>query len=171
MAEKLWILIEKICHACLAWSWKLGKKDLPDSTFQAFMQFVKFGIVGFSNTVLAYVLNIGTILLLTPLNVAWDYVAGNLVGFFLSVLWAFFWNNKFVFVAKDGEKRSGGKALLKTYISYGFTEVILNNVLSYIWIDILGISKFIAPAFNLVLSVPINFFINKLWAFKTEKAE
>ena len=159
MVEKLWILIEKICHACLAWSWKLGKKDLPDSTFQAFMQFVKFGIVGFSNTVLAYVLNIGTILLLTPLNVAWDYVAGNLVGFFLSVLWAFFWNNKFVFVAKDGEKRSGGKALLKTYIS------------SYIWIDILGISKFIAPAFNLVLSVPINFFINKLWAFKTEKAE
>lgn len=166
----MWDFIEKICYVCLSFVWKLQKKELPDSTFQAFMQFVKFGIVGFSNTVLSYLLNIGTILLLRPLNVSWDYIAGNLVGFFLSVLWSFYWNNKFVFVAKEGEKRNAGKALLKTYISYGFTGIILNNILSYIWVDILGISKFIAPAFNLVLSVPINFIINKLWAFKTEKA-
>ena len=170
MGKKLWDFIEKICYACLSFVWKLQKKELPDSTFQAFMQFVKFGIVGVSNTILAYLLNIGTILLLIPLNVSWDYIAGNLVGFFLSVLWSFYWNSKFVFVAKEGEKRNTGKALLKTYISYGFTGIVLNNILSYIWVDILGISKYIAPAFNLVLSVPINFIINKLWAFKTEKA-
>ena len=61
-----------------------------------------------------------------------------------------------------------GKALLKTYMAYGFTGIILNNILSFIWIDKVGISKFIAPLINLIVSVPLNFIINKLWAFKSE---
>lgn len=32
-----------------------------------------------------------------------------------------------------------------------------------------GISKFIAPLINLIISVPVNFIMNKMWAFKTEK--
>ena len=32
-----------------------------------------------------------------------------------------------------------------------------------------GNSKFIAPLINLIISVPVNFIMNKMWAFKTEK--
>ena len=168
----MWKVIEKICYNCLEFFWKkLLKKELPDKVFISFMQFVKFGIVGVTNTVVSYLLNIGTLFILKPFVVSWDYIAGNMVGFFLSVLWSFYWNNKFVFVAEEGEKRSVWKTLLKTYISYGFTGIVLNNVLSYIWINIFNISKYIAPLINLILSVPINFLINKLWAFKVEKKD
>ena len=133
------------------------------------IQFIKFGIVGVSNTLIGYFMNVAVLLIMKSYEFTWDYYVANLVSFFLSVLWAFYWNNKFVFAVQKGEKRNIGKALLKTYISYGFTGIILNNVLSHIWIEVFGISKFVAPLFNLVLSVPINFLINKLWAFKTEK--
>lgn len=130
------------------------------------IQFIKFGIVGVSNTVISYVINLLVLLFLKPFNIGWDYFAGNIVSFLLSVLWSFYWNNRFVFTVNEGEKRSVGKALLKTYISYGFTGIILNNVLSWIWIEKFCISKFIAPLINLIVSVPLNFLINKFWAFK-----
>ena len=47
------------------------------------------------------------------------------------------------------------------------TGIILANVLSFVWINILGISKYIAPLINLIVSVPVNFFMNKLWAYKS----
>lgn len=53
-----------------------------------------------------------------------------MVGFAISVLWSFYWNNKFVFTVGNGQKRNLLKALLKTYILYGFTGIILNNILS-----------------------------------------
>ena len=75
------------------------------------LQFVKFGIVGVSNTIISYLLNIAVLLLLKPYNLSWDYVVGNLVAFFLSVLWSFYWNNKYVFTLENGQKRSIGKTL------------------------------------------------------------
>lgn len=133
------------------------------------VQFIKFGIVGVSNTLVSYVINILVLFAMKPMNVSWDYFAGNIVAFILSVLWSFYWNNKYVFTLEEGQSRSIGKALLKTYITYGFTGIILNNILSWIWVSVLGVSKFIAPIINLLVSVPINFFMNKLWAFKERK--
>ncbi len=133
----------------------------------ALIQFVKFGIVGVSNTVLSYALNVAVLVLLAPLQLSWDYFAANVIAFVLSVAWSFFWNNKFVFTAKEGEKRNLRAALLKTYVAYSFTGLILANVLSWLWVDIVGISKFIAPLLNLVISVPVNFLLNKFWAFKS----
>lgn len=73
-----------------------------------------------------------------------------------------------MFTVQEGEHRSIAKALIKTYISYGFTGIVLNNILSWLWITVFSISKFVAPLINLIVSVPINFVINKLWAFKAE---
>lgn len=148
---------------------RLLKIKALENNWADFMQFVRFGIVGVSNTIISYLLNIGTIILLKSVGVAWDYVAGNIVAFFLSVLWSFYWNNRFVFTVSDGEKRNWLKALLKTYVSYSFSCIILNNILCWLWITKFGISKMIAPLLNLIISVPINFIINKLWAFKTER--
>lgn len=167
--SKIWEIIEHIARAILDFVYGLFHKNLDEEMFLAFIQFVKFGIVGASNTIISYVLNVIVLVMLQPLGVSWDFIAGNVVAFVLSVLWSFYWNNKFVFTVQEGEKRSIWKALLKTYVAYGFTGIILNNILSWLWINVFGISKYIAPLINLIISVPVNFVINKLWAFRTDK--
>ena len=147
---------------------RLIRKNPDEKTTEALVQFVKFGIVGATNTAISYGINVLVLKLLEPYRLPWDYVAGNAVAFILSVLWSFYWNNKYVFTRKEGQERNLWKALLKTYIAYGFTGIILTNILSWVWIDVLGISRYIAPLINLVISIPLNFIINKMWAFKSE---
>ena len=161
MDEKLKRLIKRF--------FKVFHVELADKTAESLVQFIKFGMIGVTNTVISYVLNVLVLLALKPLNVSWDFIAGNMVAFILSVLWSFYWNNRFVFTVQEGQHRSIWRALLKTYVAYGFTGIILNNILSWLWINVLDISKFIAPLINLIISVPVNFIINKMWAFKTEK--
>ena len=159
----LWNLFENVLNLI---AFKALHLKLRDETWDKFIQFVKFGIVGVSNTVISYVLNVLVLLALRSWEVSWDFVAANVVAFVLSVLWSFYWNNRFVFVVQDGEKRDIGKTLVKTYLSYGFTGIILNNILSWLWISVFGISKYVAPLINLIISVPLNFVINKFWAFR-----
>ncbi|MCI8614574.1 GtrA family protein [Parablautia intestinalis] len=140
--------------------------EVKERTVGSLVQFIKFGIVGLSNSAVGYALNIATLLLLKPYKVSWDYYAGNMVGFTLSVLWSFYWNNRFVFKLREGEKRNLALALFKAYLSYAFTGVVLSNILSYFWIDVLEISKMTAPLLNIVIGVPINFTMNKMWTFK-----
>ncbi len=140
---------------------------LSEGKETALIQFVKFGIVGVSNTILSYAINVAVLMILSPFKLSWDYFVANIIAFILSVAWSFFWNNKYVFTEREGEKRNIWAALLKTYISYAVTGLVLANVLSYIWVDVIGISKFIAPLLNLIISVPMNFLLNKLWAFKS----
>lgn len=153
-------LLNKICRRF--------NKNISDQAIESLTQFILFGMIGVTNTVISYLLNIGVLALLSPYNLIWDYIAGNIVAFLLSVLWSFYWNNRVVFTSKDGQRRNLWKALLKAYAAYGFTGIILNNILSWLWITICHISKYIAPLINLIISVPLNFVINKLWTFKDE---
>lgn len=131
------------------------------------IQFIKFGIVGVSNTVISYLLNIGTLFLLKSMGLTYDYLIANTVAFVLSVLWSFYWNERFVFIKNKEKFRSNRLVrLFKMYMSYAFTGIILNNVLSYGWISLFGISKLIAPLINSAVGVPINYFINKKWTFE-----
>ena len=131
------------------------------------VQFIKFGIVGVSNTLVSYVLNLLCLFVLDKYDVAYDYVIANTVAFVLSVLWSFYWNERFVFTEKQDNYQSNRLVrLLKMYLSYGFTGIILNNVLSFLWISVLGISKVIAPLINSAIGVPINYVINKKWTFE-----
>lgn len=130
------------------------------------VQFLKFGIVGVSNTAISYVLNIIVLKILEPFNVNWDYVAGNCVAFLLSVLWSFYWNSHFVFRKEQCSQSVVLRRLLRTYIAYGLTGIVLNNVLSWLWISRIGISKYLAPLINLAISVPLNYLMNKFWAFR-----
>ena len=141
-------------------------KIIPSRYMAVVTQFVKFGIVGVSNTLLAYVLNILVLLALRNRHVEWDYIAGNVVAFMLTVLWSFYWNNKYVFKQKKGKRRIWWKVLLKTYLCYGITGILLANILSWVWITKVGISKYFAPMINLIISVPLNFLLNKFWAYE-----
>lgn len=131
------------------------------------LQFIKFGIVGLSNTILSYVLYLLVLFILKPYNLFFDAYIASIVSFVLSVLWSFVWNNRFVFKSEKGE-RNIFKALIKTYISYGFTGFLLANALLYLWINVLKIPKEVAPLISLIITVPTNFILNKFWAFKTK---
>ncbi len=131
------------------------------------IQFVKFGIVGASNTVI----NLGVYYFCL-------YVLGlhfqlcNLIGFLISVTNAYFWSSRYVF--KSGKKRTFGEHVLtylKTVAGYSFTYV-LSVLLLYLWVDTLHISESIAPIMNMLITIPLNFLINKFWTFgKKKKAE
>lgn len=129
------------------------------------IQFIKFGIVGFSNTLISYA--IYSILVYIGLH----YLLASIIAFFISVLNSFFWNNKYVFKKNGEQKRNIFHSLIKTYISYGFTGLILQNLILFIFIDILHISKYIAPFFGLIITIPLNFILNKLWAFQPVKLD
>ena len=165
MGKTIYGFIEKIYMFFVELLFKIIKKDLTDKKRQTFKEFLQFGLVGVPNTIISYLLYVVTLLLVSKSGVKFDYIIANIVSWLLSVLWSFYWNNKFVFKKEEGEKRNIWAALFKTYVSYGFTGLILNNILSVLWVSVLHISKMLAPIINLVISIPINFFMNKLWAF------
>jgi putative flippase GtrA len=127
------------------------------------IQFVKFGIVGFSNTAVFYIIYSPFVYL------GLHYLVASIIAFFIGTLNSFFWNNKYVFKKNKDQKRNMLHSLLKTYLSYAFTGLVIWNLLLFILIDIMHISKYIAPLFGLIVTVPLNFVMNKLWAFKSEE--
>lgn len=147
---------------------KILRLNISDEKMDALMQFIKFGIVGLSNTVISYAIYVGVLLLFQKNKIipTIDYLVAQVIAFILSVLWSFYWNNKYVFQKKDDEERNLLQSLIKTYISYAFTGLFLNSILSLLWVEIVHIPKMIAPIINLLVSVPINFLMNKFWAFR-----
>ncbi len=162
-----WKLIQAIIRAVIGTGLKILHIEWSEKNWNAFFQFVKFAMIGVSNVAVSYTINITTLLLqhLIVPGFKWDYVIANVTAFLLSVLWSFHWNSKKVFGVNNtrGDKF---KALLKSYMSYAFTGLFMNNLMSTFWIHIVGVSKFISPLLNLPVSMPINFFILKKWAFK-----
>lgn len=120
-------------------------------------QFTKFGLVGVSNTAISLAIYYAFIVINPAL-----YIVGNTFGFVVSVLNAYYWNNKYVF-----QKSEQGhlKTIIKTFIAYGSTFAV-GSVLLYVMVEILGISRYLAPLINLLMTIPLNFLINKFWAFK-----
>ena len=166
-------LIQKILHFLIKIIEKITKKNFPDTFEASLLQFIKFGIVGLSNTIISYVIYEISLLAFQQISVFGGnaYLVSQVLAFVISVAWSFYWNNKYVFTQSEGETRSLWRALLKTYVSYSFTGLFLNTLLLILWVQILGISEFIAPIINLLVSVPLNFIINKFWAFKSNKTD
>lgn len=149
---------------------KIIGREITDEAFKSVIQFVKFGIVGLSNTIISYVIYAVGLVLMQKIQFLpdYDYLWAQIIAFVLSVLWSFYWNNKMVFNLENGKERSLLKSLIKTFISYSFTGLFLSSILLFLWVDVLGISEYIAPLINLMITVPLNFIMNKMWAFKND---
>ena len=164
MVYSMWNVLNKVMGFVV---FRILHLNPTEEKWNAFLQFVKFGIIGVSNTIVSYVAYVAFLLLFQKgkILVGIDYLVAQFIAFLLSVLWSFYWNRKYVFKANH-EQVPWPQALLKTYLSYAFTGIFLNSVLSILWVQYLGVPKLIAPIANLLLSVPINFLLNKFWAFK-----
>ena len=133
----------------------MDKRELDGKKFNAVIQFIKFSIVGFSNTVIS--LFVYYVLLWLECN----YLIANAMSWIVSVFNAFYWNNKYVFKNEN----TWIKALIRTYISYG-CSFILGSLMLIVLIEFFKVSDIIAPLIILVITIPLNFLMNKFWTFK-----
>ena len=160
---------------------------------KSLLQFIKFCIVGLSNTIICE----GIYVVLLFLGV--HYLAANIIGNLISILNAYYWSNKYVFKAEEGEQRVWWKVLLKTYATYGFSMVLSAGLLVF-WLELVKLEQYMGPvlsllgnlgilevlgnvgivleakilseilaaAINLIITIPLNYVINKYWAFRKE---
>lgn len=141
---------------------KLGVHN-RDEFWALFWQFVKFGLVGVSNTAVSMAVYYLFLWIDEDL-----YMVGSILGTILSIANAFLWNDLFVFTGNPRDFKSILTRLAKTYVSYGGTS-ILSNILLWLEVALFSLSKVIAPVINLLVTIPLNFIINKLWTFHREK--
>ena len=133
-----------------------------DKTKNDLLQFIKFGLVGVSNTLVAWICYYLFLWIDEDL-----YIVGSVVGGIASIANAFYWNDKFVFKSNNNDWKSKLKRLGKTYISYGGTSLF---GLFLLWVEVrfLGVSKLLAPPLNLIITIPLNFMLNRNWTFGKE---
>lgn len=138
---------------------KLGITDKA-SFLEVLWQFIKFGLVGVSNTAVSMAVYYLFLWMDEDL-----YMVGSILGTVLSILNAFIWNDLFVFTGNPRDFKSVMGRLGKTYVSYGGTS-LLSTVLLWLEVTLLQVSKVWAPIVNLLITIPLNFLINKFWTFR-----
>lgn len=157
--KKIWKFIEHVMHF---FTYEVFKLKVKEEKWKKWCQFVKFGMVGISNTLISYVVYV--VLIWLSIN----YLLASVIGFLASVINAYYWNNKYVFKSEDGKKQIWWKAFLKTFTSYAGTGLVLNNILLVLWVNVLAVHEMLAPILNLFITIPLNFLLNKYWAFKSK---
>lgn len=127
-----------------------------DQNRKVIIQFFKFGLVGILNTAIS--LSLYYFLLMLGVN----YLFANGFAFVVSVLNAYYWNRRYVF---KNYSTNHFKAITRTYATY-FGSFILSTILLYMMVEGMNISDRIAPLLTLLITIPLNFIANKLWAFR-----
>ena len=126
---------------------------------ETIIQFIKFGFVGGINTVLSYAIYYVLCIIL-----GFNYLLSQGIAWFITVFISYVLNNIMTF-SDGGSTNWSIKNLVKVYISYSVTGLFLATFLSWIWVDILSIEKAFAPIINLLFTIPLNFLLNKYWAY------
>ena len=132
------------------------------------VQFIKFGLVGVSNTAISYGIEmLGYYVLFA--HAPWPdrarIVVVTALAFTVSVINSYYWNNRYVFTG--GRKTTGEhfRAFLRMAASYAATGLVLSPILK-VWIHERGAAYWLASLAALTVTVPLNFLLNKYWAFR-----
>lgn len=158
---------------------------MKEKLFQIF----KFLLVGVSNTVISEVIYALLVL------IGAHYLFASFIGFTVSIFSAFLLSSRFVFKEdKTKEKRVWWKVLIKTYLAYivGFflnlglltlwmeglkLELHINKIMSIVYaMGFAGltphvVAELLAEAFNLLIVTPVNYLLNKYWAYRQKPKE
>ena len=120
------------------------------------VQFVKFGIVGVSNTVLAFA--IYTVLL--KVFGVW-YLGASAIGFAVGAVNGFLLNRRWTFAGHVGDSL--------TPVRWGVVQgcgLALNETLLYLFVDGAGVEKLLGQAFATMIVTVVTFFVNRAWTFR-----
>ena len=139
------------------------KKLLEHPLFAKLWQFIKFGIVGLGNTIIS--LGVYEVCLYLGMH----YLPADALGLVISVINAYYWNNRCVF--GDGQKKPFGEHVrmyFRSLTAYG-GAFVLDSLLLMLWVEIVGLPEVIAPVLNLCITIPLNFLVNKYWTFRKQR--
>ncbi|MBQ8954097.1 MAG: GtrA family protein [Clostridia bacterium] len=136
------------------------------------VQFLRFGAVGVSNTVVAYAVEMlcyYVIFASAPMEERTRVALVNALAFIASTLNSYYWNNRFVF--GGGEKKTAGehlRAYLRMAACYALTGLVLAPW-AKLTLSARGVPYWAASISTLVVTIPLNFLLNKFWAFRKKQ--
>lgn len=145
-----------LIRAVISFVYRLAGKELTDEAWENWFSFIKFLLIGMSNTIILFAVYYIVILIAG----SGYYLAGQTVGYFLGVVNSYIWNSRFVF--KGG--KAGAAAFVKMCLCYLLTYFIQAGLL-YLQVNILHISEYVAPVIAVIITTVINYFLNKFFAF------
>jgi putative flippase GtrA len=120
------------------------------------VQFVKFGIVGVSNTLIAFAVYT---LLLKGFGV-W-YLAASAIGFVVGAINGFLLNRRWTFRGHVGDALTP----VRWFVVQG-CGLALNEGLLYLYVDELGLDKLLGQALTIAVVTVLTFFANRAWTFR-----
>lgn len=135
------------------------------------IQFIKFGIVGVSNTFIGFSTEMFFYYIVfsiveMPENI--KIVISSGIAFFVSATNSYFLNSKYVFQPGKKTIYAHIKSYTKSIFSYGLTGLVISPILKIVIVTYIINYYWLASIISLFISIPINFVMNKFWAFKKE---
>ena len=120
------------------------------------LQFIKFGIVGISNTLLTFVVYT---LLLKVFGV-W-YLAASAIGFAVGAVNGFLLNRRWTFRGHVGDARTPLRWMAVQSCGLGLNEALL-----FFWVDTVGLDKLVGQALAIAVVTVLTFLANRAWTFR-----
>lgn len=121
------------------------------------VQFAKFGLVGVSNTLIAF----AVYTLLLKVFGVW-YLAASAIGFVLGAANGFLLNRRWTFAGHVGDAF--------TPVRWGIVQgcgLALNEGLLFLFVDEAGVEKLLGQAFATAIVTVLTFLVNRAWTFRT----
>jgi putative flippase GtrA len=118
------------------------------------IRFLKFGTVGFFNTLIT--LGSYTFLVYTGMN----YLLANILGYGLGVINSYYWNKTWVF--KDNSRKT---AVFVKFLTVNLLTLAFNTSVLFLLVDQLGIHPVIANVFAVGTGLLLNYVLNYKWTF------
>ncbi len=119
--------------------------------------FVKYGIVGASNTLLTFVIYY---VLVRGLGV--DYLAALLIGYLIGSLNSYILNRRWTFRAGHVAHTTAGTRFAVVQVC----AILANEGLLYVFVHDLHVEKIAAQAILTLPVLAVTFFINRAWSFQ-----
>ena len=120
------------------------------------VQFVKFGIVGVSNTLLTFIVYT---LLLKVFGV-W-YLAASAIGFMVGATNGFLWNRRWTFREHVGDALTPVRWMIVQGCGLAINEGLL-----YLFVHDARLDKLLAQAFATAVVTVLTFLANRTWTFR-----
>jgi putative flippase GtrA len=136
---------------------RLGDRPLRALSAPLIVQFVKFGIVGVSNTVLTLV--VYTVLL--KVFGVW-YLAASAIGFVVGATNGFLLNRRWTFKEHVGDALTPVRWAIVQGGGLGVDEGLL-----YLFVHDAHVDKLLAQVFATAVVTVTTFFVNRAWTFRT----
>lgn len=121
-------------------------------------QFVKFGLVGVSNTLITLLVYT---LLLNMFGV-W-YVAASAIGFAVGAVNGFLWNRAWTFKGHVGDALTP----VRWFVVQG-CGLLGNSALIYLFVDGAGMGKLVGQGVTIVIVTVLTFVANRSWTFRAQ---